>query len=196
MDSINKMTKTPDLEEESKKVKKNIGFLRKVIIDNPKAVLIILLILALIIFFFFLFTIKNIPFTDYKIGLESSTVMPPKCEELRIEESVFSLHNGGKDWEINKAYTFGFVVTSKQDFYGHVILYLRPNEESGLKTPIVLIDRSDIMLKVNDTEEIKGNISTKNVDKGRYNICVLIKDNDIQSGYTYEFCDGRQININ
>ena len=183
-------TQMPDLEKESKVTKKNVNFIIQFIKNNP--IFILCLIIILMILFIGYSIVYSIPFSDRKLSIVS--IYSLSLDDKYINDLIFSFDKEVNDWEINKSYEFSLVVRTNTTFYGKVIIYFRPYTENGLKSPTVGLSKSSFKIYKEKLNEIEGKINTTNSDYGRYNICVIIKDN-AGTGYIKEFCDLRQIHI-
>ena len=195
--------KFPDLEEEAKKVKKNIHFVKKIyphlekfLKSHPKFFITLFLTLLIIVVFIAYSFFGHIPFSEKRISIIEIQQPLTKCEDARVYECAFSMDKEGKDWEIGQGYSFRWVIKTNVGFDGHAIVYLRPAIETGLVSPIASLTEDDKLFVPDEFIEFEGEISTLGASAGRYNLCGILKDNDASSGYLYEKCDSRQIVIN
>ena len=96
----------------------------------------IIILFLLMIFFISLFSIKGVPFTDYRLSFISEDSKYSNSINIRINETSFDIDKEGEDWVRNNTYPFTIAVKSNTEFFGSVIVYLKPSTENYLHPPI------------------------------------------------------------
>jgi len=183
--------KIPDIEKEVKKIKKNANFVTICIKEHSNIALVLILIPFFIIFAA-IYPSWEIPYIHQRLTFVSTNTLEG---DGYINETLFDLDKEGNDWEINKSYNFKLVIKPNTDFFGKIIVYLKPSTENGLQIPVVNLQDNSVTFKKGEFSTLEVEVNTSGSESGRYNPCVTIKDNKIQTGYVKDFCDTRQIKI-